>query len=145
MSRTSTYSSTHAPTTRRVDSNWWQLVALAGAFFVLAYLVGLFVFVAVFASFLFGVAGGPPELLVGGFGLVFVVVAVFVLAGIVLGLLLPVALYYDAAAVDEAAVGWSPDPTLYAVVGVAGLFVQGLQPAVAFYYLYKRRQAVGTP
>lgn len=149
MSRSSTRTSTgFESSTRRVDSNWWQAIAVAGIFFVLAYVVGLFLFVTLFASILFGAAaGGPPELFVGGFGLLFVFVGLFVLVGIVLSLLLPVALYLDAEAVNEANVGWRPDPTLYAIVGVVGLFAQGLpvQPAVAFYYLYKRRQAVGTP
>ena len=133
---------------RRVDSEWWKAVAVAGAFFVLAYVVGVVLFVTLFASVLAGTAvGGPPELLFGGFGLVFLVVVLLALAGFVLGLLLPVALYLDAQAVVDANVGWQPDPTLYAIVAVVGLFAQGvpIQPAVAFYYLYKRRQAVGTP
>jgi len=139
---------TTAPATaRRVDSEWWKAIALAGAFFVLAYIVGVILFVTLFASVLFGAAGGPPELFVGGFGLVFLGVVVLALVGFALSLLLPVALYLDAEAVNEADVGWRPDPTLYAIAGVVGLFAQGLpvQPAVAFYYLYKRRGAVGTP
>ena len=133
---------------RRVDSNWWKAVAAAGAFFVLAYVVGVLFFLVAFGTFVFGAAaGGPPELFVGGFGLLLVFVVLFALVGLAFSLLLPVALYLDARAVDEANVGWHPDPTLYAIVGVVGLFAQGvpIQPAVAFYYLYKRRQAVGTP
>jgi hypothetical protein len=135
------------PSGRRVDSDWWQVVAAAGAFFVLAYVVGLLAFLAAFGSVMFGVAGGPPELLAGGFGVAFLLFALLALVGLVLAVLLPVALYFDAQAVTEANVGWRPDPTLYAIAGVVGLFAQGLpiQPAVAFYYLYKRREAVGTP
>jgi hypothetical protein len=145
MSRTRSAPSTTA--TRHVDSDWWQVVALAGAFFVLAYVAGVFLFGGVVLSFLVGAGGGPPELFVGSVGVLFLVVLAMVLVGLVLSLLLPIALYYDAEAVAAADVGWDPDPTLYAIAGVVGLFAQGVpvQPAVAFYYLYKRHEAVGTP
>ncbi|MWG34446.1 hypothetical protein [Halomarina oriensis] len=142
-STTRTATASHT-TDRYVDSEWWKAIALAGAFFVFAYVVGLLLFLTVFVPAVIGL-GDPAGLLGVGFGLAFLVFVLLALVGLVLSLLLPVALYFDAQAVTEANVGWRPDPTLFAGVAALGLFVQIVQPAVAFYYLYKRRQAVGTP
>lgn len=145
--------STSAPhaTGRPVESRWWVVVAAAAAFWALAYVVVAFVFLAVFlgavGGFAVGPFGEPGPFVPFGVGAVFLVVVPLVLVGLALGLLLPVALYLDAAAVGRADVGWDPDPVLYAIVGVVGLFAQGVpvQPAVALYYLYQRHRYVGTP
>lgn len=141
---------------RGVESRWWLVVAAAAVFWVLAYVVGVFLFLTVLLGVLGGAAVGPFGHLGGpghvggfpvGFGLLLLVVIPLALLGLALGLLLPVALYIDAEAVARADVGWDPDPVLYAIVGVVGLFAQGVpvQPAVALYYLYRRHQHVGTP
>ncbi|WP_254536406.1 hypothetical protein [Halomarina litorea] len=148
--------STHRSTTAPVESRWWLAIAAAAVFWVLAYVVGALLFLTAFAGFLGGVAGwplghfggpGPAGFFPVGFGFVLLVVIPLALLGLALGLLLPVALYLDAEAVGRANVGWDPDPVLYAIVGVVGLFAQGVpvQPAVALYYLYRRHQHVGTP
>lgn len=130
----------------RVDSQWWYWIAANAVFAVLAFAAAFFLAFVVLAGGL-GVAAGPR---IGlplsiSFGVVLFVAIPLAMAGLVLGIALPIALYFDAQAVAAARVGWDPDPALYAAAGLAGLFVQGLQPAVAFYYLYRRHRAVGTP
>ena len=134
-----------------VDSRWWLVVAAAAAFWAVAYAIGaLFALVAVIGVFggaFVGGYGGPVSFLPGAFGLAAVLIVPLVLVGLLVSLLLPVALYLDSQAVGRAGVGWEPDPVLYAIAGVVGLFAQGLpiQPAVALYYLYRRHEHVGVP
>jgi hypothetical protein len=126
------------------------VIGVAAVFWALAYAVGLLAVLLGLFGALTGAAVGP----IGGFpfrpvgfGIVLLVAVPIVLVGVALGLLLPVALYLDAEAVGRADVGWEPDPVLYGLVGVVGLFAQGvpIQPAVACYYLYGRHRHVGTP
>ncbi|WP_254545531.1 hypothetical protein [Halomarina pelagica] len=130
-----------------VESRWWLVVAAAAVFWVLAFVVGVLAFLVGMAAFVGGFFLDPSFFLPGAFGLAFLVVVPLVLLGLVLAVALPVALYFDAKAVREAAIGWEPDPVLYALVAVVGLFAQGvpIQPAVALYYLYRRHQHVGEP
>lgn len=135
-----------------VDSRWWLVVAAAAAFWAVAYALGvLFALVAVLGvfggAFVGGGHGFPVPFLPGAFGLAAVLIVPLVLVGLLVSLLLPVALYLDSEAVGRAGVGWEPDPVLYAIAGVVGLFAQGLpiQPAVALYYLYRRHEHVGVP
>lgn len=139
----------------RVDSRWWLVVAAAAAFWAVVYAVGvLFALVAVLGVFggaFFGSMGPghgfPFPFFPGAFGLAALLIVPLVLVGFLVSLLLPVALYLDSEAVGRADVGWTPDPVLYAIAGVVGLFAQGLpiQPAVALYYLYRRHEHVGEP
>lgn len=137
-----------------VDSRWWLVVAAAAAFWAVAYALGvLFALVAVLGVFGGAFVGGghgfpfPLPFFPGAFGLAAVLIVPLVLVGLLVSLLLPVALYLDSEAVGRAGVGWEPDPVLYAIAGVVGLFAQGLpiQPAVALYYLYRRHEHVGVP
>ncbi|MFC7156448.1 hypothetical protein ACFQPA_13445 [Halomarina halobia] len=130
-----------------VESRWWLVVAAAAAFWVLAFAVGALAFLVGMAAFVGGFFLDPSLFLPGAFGLALLVIVPFVLLGFALAVALPVALYFDATAVRGAAVGWEPDPVLYALVAVVGLFAQGvpIQPAVAVYYLYRRHQHVGEP
>ncbi len=78
-------------------------------------------------------------LLVGG-------AAVYALAGLVLTIGLPVALYLDAKSIADSTLAWDPDPVLYGLVGVLNfLAAPFVGVAIAAYYLYRRRQHVGTP
>lgn len=141
----------------RVDSRWWLVVAAAAAFWAVAYVLGalfaLIAFLGVFGGAFFGSMGPghgfplPLPFFPGGFGLAALLILPLALLGLLVSLLLPVALYLDAEAVGRADVGWTPDPVLYAIAGVVGLFAQGLpiQPAVALYYLYRRHEHVGEP
>lgn len=139
--------STAAQPSPRSESNWWLVVA--GAL-----VVHVFVYVAFAAFFAFAVLGfvsgavldaPAPGMLFGAGGFVVLMGAMLVM--LLVGLALPVALYLDAEAVGDVAPDWDPDPVLYALVAVVGLFTQGIpvQPAVAAYYLYQRHRYVGTP
>lgn len=123
-----------------VASRWWYWIAAVPVYAVVTFfLAGLF--------FLFVVGtgmGGPGPMPVGP-GVVFPLVVLLVLPGLVLAVMLPVAFYFDATAVAESAVDWDPDPVLYALVGVVGIFVNVVGPVAALYYLYRRHRRVGVP
>lgn len=126
----------------RVASRWWYWIAAVPIYAVVTFLLFglLFLFVA-------GAGMGGPGMtpMPVGPGVVFPLVVLFVIPGIVLAVMLPVAFYFDATAVAESAVDWDPDPVLYALVGVVGIFVNVVGPVAALYYLYRRHQHVGAP
>ncbi len=55
----------------------------------------------------------------------------------------PVAIHQDAASVCTRTREWSPNPGTYLGMAFVSLFVPPLQPALAAYYLFRRRRAVG--
>ncbi|MCU4925884.1 hypothetical protein OB905_07790 [Halobacteria archaeon AArc-dxtr1] len=57
----------------------------------------------------------------------------------------PIAIHQDAAYVDSRGSDWQPNPALYLGLALASLFVAPLQPLLAGYYLWRRRQALGAP
>lgn len=133
-----------------VDSRWWYWIAaypllslLVVPLFVVIVLVGIVPFV------ILGWAEPPMAIgvvwmliLLAGGGLV--VILLMGMLGIFL--MLPIALYVDATAVNEADLQWKPDPLLYALVAVLQFFVTPLVGLlVSLYYLYRRHEAVGTP
>jgi len=135
-----------------VDSNWWYVIAAMPVLSLLGFLVFGWVVASVFFALGFGAMpmGGPmmgPAAFAGPLVAVFLPVFLIGMVGSVLGLLFPVALYFDATAVGEADVGWEPDPALYALVAVVGIVATAflLNVAVSLYYLYQRHEHVGTP
>jgi hypothetical protein len=154
-----------------IDSKWWYLVAAVPLYYVVASVLG---FLVGMAAFVFALTGsgtmmdgawhvGPgmhTGFAVGG-GLFVLGILGLVLVGLLLTLLFPVAIYYDAQAVERAGRGspngasdgaprdaggdWQPDPALYGLLGLAGIVAQPLQVPLAVYYLYKRHESQGQP
>ena len=125
-----------------VESRWWYWIAAVPVYFAFSLVFGGLLFGVVFLGFWIDVG-----LAVSGL-FVFAVAAFFLaLPGLLLSVLFPVAVYVDARAVSEADVGWTPDPTLYGVVALAGVLVTAFTVSVpmALYYLYRRHEAVGVP
>lgn len=131
------------------DSRWWYWIAAYPIFSLLAVPLALLVLV-LFAPLGFVTMGQDPQfvgpVVVAVVALAVGAATVYALVGLVLTVMLPVALYLDAAELAESAAEWSPDPILYGLVGLlnflAAPFV-GL--VVAVYYLYRRHQFVGVP
>lgn len=164
---------TQAESAESVDSNWWYLVATVPLYYVFASIAGFLVGMAAFVFALTGSsgalmdgAGGMGPGMHGGFmvggSLLFLGFVLLFLVGMVLTLVFPVAIYFDAEAVervgsrqtegasggtprDRASGDWQPDPALYGLLGLAGIVAQPLQVPLAVYYLYKRHQSLGRP
>ncbi|AFZ72670.1 hypothetical protein [Natronobacterium gregoryi] len=105
-------------------SGWWLVVAAS----LSATVVG---FAAATVAVLFAI----PTLLTTGVGL----------AGAVAFGAFPIAIHQDAAYVCTQRSSWRPNPGVYLAFAFVSLFVPPLQPLLAVYYLYRRRQAIGTP
>jgi hypothetical protein len=136
-------SSPHA----QVTSKWWYVVAAGTVYGVVAAAVFVAMVPFLFALVL-GTGPSDPALAFGLTATTLALVAVpLALLGTALAIAFPLAIYLDAEAVADADLDWSPDPVLYGVVGVVGLFAGGtpIQPAVGVYYLYRRHQHVGRP
>lgn len=131
----------------RVASRWWYWVAAVPVYYLVLFVVGAWFALVALVGLGLGLAGGPAGPFFG-LGLVAALVAVATaLAGLVLLVLFPVALYLDAEAVSGAGLDWRPDGVLYALVGLVGALTTGftLSAAVAVYYLYRRHRHVGVP
>lgn len=63
----------------------------------------------------------------------------FILLALLLAVLVPVALYLDASALNDLDIEWEPEPVLYAILG---FLFSGL---ATMHYLYKRHQNVVDP
>ncbi|APW99997.1 hypothetical protein CHINAEXTREME_03930 [Halobiforma lacisalsi AJ5] len=105
-------------------SGWWVVVALSLA-------TTLFGLVAAGVSILLSI----PGLLATGAGL----------AGAVAFGAFPVAIHRDAAYVCTESDSWRPNPGVYLALAFLSLSVPPVQPALAAYYLYHRREAIGVP
>lgn len=103
---------------------WWLVVALS-----LVTTVGGFV--AALVAIVFTI----PGLLGAAIGL----------AGAIVFGTFPVAIHQDAAYVCTAGGSWRPNPGVYLAIAFLSLSVPVIQPAVAGYYLVRRRNALGTP
>jgi hypothetical protein len=163
------------PATRAesVDSRWWYWVAAVPLYYVFASVVGFLAGLTAFVVALTGSSGTMmdgtwhvgPEMTTGmmlGGSLFVLAILGLALLGMVLTLLFPVAIYFDAEAVERVgprptdgesggtprdgdAVDWQPDPALYGLLGIVGIVAQPLQAALAVYYLYKRHEFQGQP
>jgi len=125
----------------RVDSRWWYWVAVTPVYFV----VSVVLFGGVVFAFVAGAAaGGLPAAV--GFGIA-AVVLFFVLPGILLTVMFPLAIYLDALEVADAELEWRPDAVLYGLVAVVGVLATAFTVSVplAIYYLYQRHRYVGVP
>lgn len=130
-----------------VDSRWWYWIAAVPVYFALMFVAGIVAFVLGVFAMMLDVLGLGGLASVGTFVLFALGAVLFMIPGLVLSVLFPLALYVDARAVSEADVGWNPDPALYALVGLAGVVVTAFTVSVplALYYLYKRHKVVGVP
>ena len=136
----------------RVDSRWWYWILAYPLAAVLSVPVMLFLLAVATAPFLLsGVQGPSPGPATGWVAIAILVivtglVVLLALPLVVVFVLLPVALFFDARAVTAAAGEWQPDPYVY---GLVALLQFVLSPIVGFviavYYLYRRHQAVGIP
>lgn len=130
-----------------VDSNWWYWVAAVPIYVV----AGIVAATVAGLLFLIGLAvdiGGGMGLATGAVGVVLVLGSVaYGLAGVVLSILFPIGIYFDAKEIKAAAVSWDPDPVLYLLVAAASVLLTAFTVSfvVAIYYLYRRNQAVGVP
>lgn len=132
-------------------SRWWYWIAIYPVFSLLAVplaVLGLILFVPL--GVMTAPMGSDPALVgplafaIGA--LVIGGIAIYALMGVVLTIMLPVALYIDAAELAESTVEWSPDPILYGVVGLLNfLAAPFIGVIIAIYYLYRRHEFVGTP
>ena len=135
------------PAAPTVSSRWWYVLAAVPVVLIVSMIVGI----ALFATVLSGTVADDPapsenpfEGLDIGAGTLAAVGLVGALSAVVV-LLAPVAFYLDAQAVSAAGVDWDPDPVLWVVIGVVGIFFTLLQVGGAIYYLYQRHEHVGTP
>lgn len=139
------------PTGADQGSRWWYWIAAYPVYSLLAVplaILGLILFTTVGAA---ATPMGPDSRVVGP--LLFVAIAllvgiggIYVLLGLVLTLMLPVALYVDASEITASEADWAPDPILYGLVGLLNFLaapVVGI--IVAIYYLYRRHERVGMP
>lgn len=108
-----------------VDSIWWYVVAFAGAWGVLAWVLFLLYLGSA------GSGSGPSAELVA---LATAVLAVH-----------PVALYLDVGAIERSGVDWAPNARLYVAAAVVGVPATVFTSFVAVVYLYRRHRHVGTP
>ncbi|MCG1004330.1 MULTISPECIES: hypothetical protein [Halobacterium] len=132
------------------NSKWWYWVAAVPLYYVVGTVLGFFLAIAVFAFTVTGMgtmehAARMPMSAGFGFAGIFLVFVALAGVGLLLSLVFPFAIYYDASAVADAPGSWNPDPELYGILGLAGLVAQPLQVPLAVYYLYKRHESVGVP
>lgn len=130
-------------------SRWWYWIAAYPIYSLLA------IPVAIFGLILFAPVGatmptGDPQfmgpIVFAVIALVIGVSAIYALLGLILTLLLPVALYIDASEITASDVTWSPDPTLYGLVGLLNFLAAPIVGIIiAVYYLYRRHEHIGTP
>lgn len=137
-------------TVESIDSRWWYWIVAYPVLAVLAIplVLGVLIFAA---AILFTVeattSATAPDVLIILTAFVVALLGVTVL-GVALAIfvLLPVALYFDAKAVDESAFDWNPDPFVYALLAAMQFFVTPVIGfVVALYYLYHRHRVVGVP
>lgn len=129
-------------------SRWWYWVLAVPVYFAAVVAVGAVVL-------LFAVVGGlgivhTGESFFGGLLVVGAFFGILVLAvpGLLVAVLFPVGVYFDAEAVaDLEDGGWAPDPVVYGLVALAAVLVTNvlLSVPVAVYYLYRRHEALGVP
>lgn len=119
--------------TQAGGSNWWYVAVAVPLLSAIMLVVGIPVVLA-------GILLGLRVLFLVVLGLLIVGFPLFVAT-----LLLPVALYKDIEYVQTLDIDWDPDRDLYVMLGVAGIFVNLLSPAVSLYYLYQRHVHVGRP
>jgi hypothetical protein len=130
-----------------VDSRWWYWIAAVPVYFLVTFAGGavaavLFVFAGLLDVLgLGGLASFSTFVLFGG------VAALFGLVGVIVAFAFPVAVYVDARAIEATGGEWQPDPVLWGLVAVVAVLVTNfvLSVPMALYYLYKRREALGTP
>ena len=135
-----------------VESRWWYWVAALPLYVLIAIPISIVLFLVAFVPLFVGAGPGmgDPAVIAPVFGLWLVVMiglfVGFALLGLVLMFVFPIALYLDAKAVSESAIGWDPDPVLYAILGALHFFVSPIVGLiVGLYYLYRRHEHVGVP
>jgi hypothetical protein len=120
------------------DSRWWYWIAALPAAAALWFLSFLWAALAATAELGAGLSGNPIavafelSVLVGGIPI-----------GVV-GVLLPVAVFFDSRAVRREGFEW-PTPATYAALSALSLLVPPVAVGVAAHYVYRRRRRVGVP
>ncbi|WP_101295077.1 hypothetical protein [Halegenticoccus soli] len=130
-----------------VDSRWWYWIAAVPAYFVVTFLAAVGAFALFGLGFALDLAGLGGLASIGSFFAVAFAALLLGLAGVVIAVLFPIAIYVDARAVSRARLEWDPDPALYGLVALAAVIVTNFVVSVplAVYYLYLRHKHVGTP
>ncbi|WP_254766351.1 hypothetical protein [Salinilacihabitans rarus] len=105
-------------------SEWWLVVALSLAASVLGLAAAAVGYVLAIPGLVTTAAGVAGAIAVGAF---------------------PVSIHRDAAYVSTRRASWRPNPAAYLGAAFVSLFVPVVQPALAAYYLAKRRRTLGTP
>ena len=132
-----------------VDSRWWYWIAAYPVATLLVLPVIIIIGLIALAPAL-AIGADPAPAPVIGWAII-LVFAAFLLFGLLVGMLvvfvmLPIALFFDARAVQEADVEWNPDPIVYALVTLLQFFVTPLVGlVVSLYYLYRRHEVLGVP
>lgn len=134
---------TREPSRPAVETTWTTV--LEASLFLFPVMAGLLFGGALVVGALVGAPGGAEgpgaaDPVATAMGTVLGVgVLLFLLAAVLLALLVPVALYLDATALNDLDLEWEPEPVLYAVLG---FFVSGL---ATLHYLWKRHRHVVDP
>lgn len=132
-----------------VDSRWWYWIAAYPLATLLVVPVMAVLAVVVLAPAVI-ISPNPMRGFAPGW-MILLFAAVIVFVTLLLGLvivftMLPVALWFDASAINEAHLEWEPDPVVYALVSLLQFVVTPLVGlVVALYYLYRRHQTLGVP
>ncbi len=116
-----------------VDSNWWWGVAAVPIWIVIGVMM-------LFASILLMIVVPEAGIMIG-----FLFLIVWALGAAVLDLLIVIAIYFDARAVEDAGVEWETTGDTYLMIAAIGLMVPMIHTVLSLYYLHQRRQYVGVP
>ena len=106
-------------------SRWWYVTAFI--------LVWSMVSTVLFTSYLLGFEWVGPT------------IVVLTYLSMVILLLNPIAIYFDATAINRSGNEWQPNTILYVAGAVAGLVVPFLEFVVSLVYLLRRHRYLGTP
>lgn len=132
-----------------VASRWWYWIA---AYPVVVLLVlPVIAFIGVVALVPLAIVGPDAPMAPTLVWTLFVIFAGIIVFVLLVGLLavfvmLPIALFFDAKAVQASAIDWDPDPIVYAVLALLQFVITPIiDLIVAVYYLYRRHDIVGVP
>ncbi|XVH32741.1 hypothetical protein ACNS7O_06045 [Haloferacaceae archaeon DSL9] len=131
-----------------VDSRWWYWIAAVPVYAVVSAALSIVLAFAFGFGILLDIGGAA------GIGTLFAVVMSTVLggsifvAGAVLAVAFPVAIYVDSKAIAaDPSIDWDPDAVLYVILAAATVLTTAfaLSVVVALYYLYRRHKTIGVP
>lgn len=131
-----------------VESRWWYWIALyvVSAIVVIPLVITISLLIAI--AVLIGIGSGsvPGIVWVFSIAIFMIVLSALAFGVLVVFLLLPIALYFDARAIGTTSTAWDPDPVIYAVLAALQFIVTPIAGLiVAVYYLYRRHVEIGIP